>query len=155
MKPNAVEQKVADLLLDAGVSIPLLRIPFVGKTLRITMRRPTLGGIIRITRCVQQLGVTTSEMEAFTVEQKRRFLLDHGDTLARIIALTVCRGYLAGLLLAPILAKMILWWTPYEYIWHAQLTFIGYLGEVRDFRPIIGLVEQINPLKPSQNEKRS
>lgn len=155
MKPNPVEQKVADLLLDAGVSIPLLRIPIVGKTLRITMRRPTLGGIIRITRCVQRLGVTTAEMEAFTIEQKRRFLLDHGHTLARIIALTACRGYLAGLLLAPILAKMILWWTPYEYIWHAQLTFIGYLGEVRDFRPIIDLVEKLNPLKPSQNEKRS
>lgn len=155
MKPNPVEQKVADLLLDAGVSIPLLRIPIVGKTLRITMRRPTLGGIIRITRCVQRLGVTTAEMEAFTIEQKRRFLLDHGHTLARIIALTVCRGYLAGLLLAPILAKMILWWTPYEYIWRAQLTFIGYLGEVRDFRPIIDLTEKLNPLKPSQNEKRS
>lgn len=156
MKRN-IEQEAAELLLDAGVSLPLLRIPIVGKTLRITMRRPTLGGIIRITRLVQGLGVTAAEMEAFTIEQKRRFLLDHGRTLARIIALCVCRGYLAGMILAPILAKMILWWTPLEYIWQAQLTFIAYLSEVKGFLSIISLTEQINPLKPtlSQKSKRS
>lgn len=152
-----IQQEAAELLLDAGVSLPLFRIPIVGKMVRITMRRPTLGGIIRITHCVQSLGVTAAEMEAFTIEQKRRFLLDHGHTLARIIALCVCRGYLAGMILAPILAKMILWWTPYEYIWQAQLLFIEYLSEVKGFLPIISLVERINPLKPtlSQKSKRS
>ena len=152
-----IQQEAAELLLDAGVSLPLFRIPIVGKMVRITMRRPTLGGIIRITHCVQSLGVTAAEMEAFTIEQKRRFLLDHGHTLARIIALCVCRGYLAGKILAPILAKMILWWTPYEHIWQAQFLFIGYLSEVKVFLPIISLTEQINPLKPtlSQKSKRS
>lgn len=152
-----VQQEAAELLLDAGVSLPLFKIPIVGKEVRITMRRPTLGGIIRITRLVQSLGVTAQQMEAFTVEEKRRFLLDHGHTLARIIALTVCRGYLAGKLLAPMLSKMILWWMPYEYIWQTQLLFIAYLSEVKGFLPIISLVEQINPLKPtlSQKSKRS
>lgn len=152
-----IQQEAAELLLDAGISLPLFRIPIVGKTLRITMRRPTLGGIIRITHCVHSLGVTAAEMEAFTIEQKRRFLLDHGHTLARIIALCVCRGYLAGKILAPILAKMILWCTPLEHIWQAQLTFIAFLSEVKGFLPIISLVEQIDPLKPmlSQRSKRS
>lgn len=152
-----IEQEAADLLLDAGVSLPLLRIPIVGKTLRITMRRPTLGGIIRITRLVQSLGVTAKQMEAFTIEEKRHFLLHHGHTLARIIALTICRGYLSGILLAPLLTKAILWWMPYEYIWQAQIVFIAYLSEVKGFLPIISLVEQINPLKPtlSQKGKRS
>ena len=156
MKRN-IEQEAADLLLDAGISLPLMKIPIVGKTLRITMRRPTLGGIIRITRLVQGLGVTAAEMEAFSIEQKRRFLLDHGHTLARIIALCVCRGYLAGKILAPILARMIMWWTPVEYMWQAQITFIAYLSEVKGFLPIISLGEQINPLKPtlSQTTKRS
>lgn len=155
MKRN-IEQEAAELLLDAGVSLPLLRIPIVG-TIRITMRRPTLGGIIRITHLVQRLGVTVQQIEAFTVEEKQRFLLEHGQTLARIIALAVCRGYLAGKLLAPMLSKAILWWMPYEYILQAQMVFIAYLSEVKGFLPIISLVEQLNPLKPSlsQQKKRS
>lgn len=149
-----IQQEFAEMLLDSGVSVPLLRIPLVGKTLRITLRRPTLGGIIRITHCWQSLGVTAAEMEQFSVEQKRRFLLDHGQTLAKMIALCVCRGYLSGKVLAPVLAKAILWWMPLEYIWQTQLTFIAYMSEVKNFLPIISLVEQLNPLKPTLSQSK-
>lgn len=156
MKRN-VEREAADLLLDAGISLPLLRIPVVGKSIRITMRRPTMGGIVRIIRCVQCLGVTFEQMKNFSEEEKQMFLLNHSTTLARIIALTICRGYFSGMILAPLLTKAILWWMPYEYIWHAQIVFVAYLSEVRGFQSIISLTEQINPLKPmlSHENKRS
>ena len=153
MQPN-IQREAAELLLDAGVSLPLFRIPFLGRPFRVTMRRPKLGGIIRLTRLVQTLGVTTAQMESFSVEEKRKFLLDHGHTLAHIIALTICRGYLSGLMLAPLLAKMILWWMPYEYIFQAQIIFIGYLSEVKGFLPIISSIQEINPLEPTLSHKR-
>lgn len=152
-----IEKEAAELLLDAGVSVPLLKIPIIGEV-RITMRRPRLGGIVRILREVKTLGVTSQQIEAFDIEQKRLFLYQHANTLSRIIALTVCRGFISSKLLAPLLAKAILWWMPYEYIWNAQLVFASYLGEVQDFLPIINLIERVNPLKPmlsQRKEKRS
>ena len=145
MKRN-IELEAAELLLDAGVSLPLLKI--FGRTIRVTMKRPMLGGIVRISREQMKLGVTSAQMEAFTEEEKRHFLADHGDTLAKIIAYTVCRGWLSGLLLAPLLARAILWWMPYEHLLSAQIVFVQYLSEVRNFQPIIVCIEQANPLRP-------
>lgn len=150
-----MEIEAAELLLDAGVSLPFLKI--FGFTLRLTMRRPTLGGIIRISREQMKLGVTPAEMKAFTVEQAQHFLAEHGLTLAKIIALTVCRGWLSGLILAPLLARAILWWMPYQYLLSAQMVFIHHLSDVKNFQPIISCVDQINPLRPklSQSVRRS
>ncbi len=150
-----MEIEAAELLLDAGVSLPFLKI--FGFTLRLTMRRPTLGGIIRLTREQMKLGVTSAEIAAFTEEQRIKFLAEHGSTLSKIIALTVCRGWLSGMILAPLLAKAILWWMPYQYLLSAQMVFIHHLSDVKNFQPIISCIEQINPLHPklSQSVRRS
>ena len=148
-----IEKEAAELLLDAGVSMPLLKIPIIG-TVRITMRRPHLGGIVRILREVKTLGVTSQQIETMDIEQKRLFLYNHANTLSRIIALTICRGFVSGKLLAPLLAKIIHWCMPYEYIWNAQLVFASYLGEVQDFLPIINLSERVNPLKPMLSQEK-
>ena len=145
MKRN-IELEAAELLLDAGVSLPLLKI--FGRTIRITMKRPMLGGIVRISREQMKLGVTSAQMAAFTEEEKHRFLAEHGKTLAKIISYTVCRGWLSGLLIAPLLTRAILWWMPYDYLLSSQIVFIQYLSEVRNFQPIIACVEQANPLHP-------
>lgn len=149
---NQIEREAADLLLDAGVSLPFLKI--FGFTLRLTMRRPKLGGIIRLTREQMKLGVTSAEIAAFTEEQRIKFLAEHGSTLSKIIALTVCRGWLSGMILAPLLAKAILWWMPLEYLISSQIVFVRYLSEVRNFQTIISCVEQINPLRPKLSHAR-
>lgn len=145
MKRN-IEKEVADLLLDAGVSLPLLNI--FGKEVRIVMRHPTLGGLIRISREQMKLGVTPAQMSALTTEETQKFLAEHGLTLAKIIALTVCRGWLSGGLLAPLLARAILWWMPYSYILDAQIVFIQHLSSARNFQPIISCIAEVNPLRP-------
>lgn len=148
-----IEREAAELLLDTGVSLPLLKI--FGKTLRVTMRRPTLGGIIRISREQMKLGVTPAQMSLFTEEEAQHFLAEHGYTLAKIIALTVCRGWLSGLILAPMLARAILWWMPYEHLLTAQIVFIKHLSEVRNFQPIISCIEQVNPLRAKQSREKT
>lgn len=153
MMNRNIEREAAELLLDAGVSLPLLKT--FGKTLRVTMRRPTLGGIVRITREQMKLGVTSAQIALFTESETQHFLAEHGKTLARIIALTVCRGWLSGLVIAPLLARAILWWMPYEHLLTAQIVFIKYLSEVRNFQPIISCIEQVNPLRAKQSREKT
>ena len=62
-----VQREGAAALLDRGVSVPLkeLRIPFRKKPLklRVVMRRPRLGGLMRLARVYLSLGVTADRMK--------------------------------------------------------------------------------------------
>ena len=90
-------------LLDRGVSVPLkeLRIPLVKKPLklRVVMRRPRLGGLIRLARVYLSLGVTAEQMKKFTKEEEMAFLAAHGKEISRMIAYTLCRGWISRRLL--------------------------------------------------------
>lgn len=155
-----VELEAAEALLDIGVSVPFkeIRVPFTRKhiRLRLTMKRPCLGSQIRIARHYLKLGYTAEQMEAFTKEQEMAFLAIHGRRLSLMIALTICRGAVSGLLFAPIMAFVIRWFVPDAFIQGANLRFISLLG-TRSFTNIIRSVEAINPLRPrlSQQEKGS
>lgn len=56
-----IQREGAAALLDRGVSVPLkdIRLPFCKPLrLRVVMRRPRLGGLIRLARVYLSLGVT-------------------------------------------------------------------------------------------------
>ena len=97
-------------LLDRGVSVPLkeLRIPLVKKPLklRVVMRRPRLGGLIRLARVYLSLGVTADEMKKFTKDEEMAFIAAHGKAVSRMIAYTLCRGWWSRHLLVGLTA----WW---------------------------------------------
>ena len=57
-----IEIEAAEALLDIGVSLPFFKIPFTRKVVRLTMRRPCLGGQIRLARLYLQTGVTYERM---------------------------------------------------------------------------------------------
>lgn len=155
-----VEQETAEALLDIGVSVPFkeFRAPFVRKriTLRLTMKRPCLGNQIRIARHYLKLGHTAEQMEAFTIEEEMGFLAKYGRRISLMIALTICRGAISGLLFAPFMAFVIRWFVPDAFIQGANLRFISLMG-TKAFMNIIRSVEAINPLRPrlSQEEKGS
>ena len=107
MKRN-VELEAAEALLDVGILLPLLRFRLPGgreRVLRVTMRRPCLGGQMRIVRHYLKLGITAREWDAFSEDDERAFFDRHAKRLSLILALTICRGYLSGLLLAPVVAE--------------------------------------------------
>ena len=114
MKRN-VELEAAEALLDVGILLPLLRFRLPGgreRVLRVTMRRPCLGGQMRIVRHYLKLGITAREWDAFSEDEERAFFDRHAKRLSLILALTICRGYLSGLLLAPVVAWLIRWRVP-------------------------------------------
>lgn len=160
MKARAVESEVAEALLDIGVSLPLFsfRIPLRKKpvSLRVTMRRPFLGTLVRMSRIYAGLGVTYDEMAGFSQEQEAEFMAGHGKDMARLVALAICRGQVSGRLFAWFLARIILWRCDDRYIFGAGLMFKHFLS-TRSFRSIIRSVEQANPMKPklSQKERES
>lgn len=106
MKRN-VELEAAEALLDAGILLPLLRIRLPRRhewVLRVTMRRPCLGGQMRIVRHYLKLGITAQQWAAFSEDEERIFFRQHAKRLSLMLALTICRGYLSGMLLAPLVA---------------------------------------------------
>lgn len=156
MKDNR-ELEASEALLDIGVSLPFkeLRFPFTKKrkVLRITMRRPCLGNQIRIARHYLKLGVTYEQMMAFGKDEEMAFLAQHGKRISMMIALTICRGYVTGWLLAPLMAFVVRWFVPDLFLQGANLNFISLLG-TRNFLNIIKSVERTNPLKPKLSQKR-
>ena len=134
MKRN-VELEAAEALLDVGILLPLLRFRLPGGrewVLRVTMRRPCLGGQMRIVRHYLKLGITAREWDAFSEDEERAFFDRHAKRLSLILALTICRGYLSGLLLAPVVAWLIRWKVPSEYRIEAQRWFRRMRGTRED-----------------------
>ena len=141
MKRN-VELEAAEALLDVGILLPLLRFRLPGGR----ERRPCLGGQMRIVRHYLKLGITAREWDAFSEDEERAFFDRHAKRLSLILALTICRGYLSGLLLAPVVAWLIRWKVPSEYRIEAQRWFRRMRG-TRDFTSIIESAESIDPFR--------
>ena len=151
-----VEMEAAEALLDSGVSVPFkeIRIPFTGKRikLRLTMRRPCLGSQIRIAKEYLALETTYAQMQAFTIDEEMAFVAKHGKRISNMIALTVCRGAISGLLLAPLVSRFIRWFVPDVFIQGANMQFIILLG-TRNFMNIIRSAEMVNPMKPKMSQR--
>ena len=91
MKRN-VELEAAEALLDAGILLPLLRIRLPRRhewVLRVTMRRPCLGGQMRIVRHYLKLGITAQQWAAFSEDEERIFFRQHAKRLSLMLALTI------------------------------------------------------------------
>ena len=157
MDDRVVQHEAAEILLDAGVSVPLkgIRIPFRKKplTIRLTMRRPRLSTQIRIARIYLGMGVTAEQMEKFTKEEEMRFLADHGKDVARMMAMAVCCTTLRTRLFGRPLAWVIRHWVEDVYIRAALQQFILLLG-TQSFTNIIRSVQMTNPLRLRLSQKR-
>lgn len=151
MMDRTVEIEAAEALLDVGVSLPLLslKIPFRKKRvsiLRVTMKRPFLGTLVRMSRIYTDLGVTYDEMADFNQAQEAAFMAEHGKDMARLVSLAICRGSLSGYLFSGLLSRIILWRCDDRYILGAGLMFRGLLS-TKSFKNIIRSVERANPMK--------
>lgn len=116
------------------------------------MRRPCLGSQMRIARQFLKLGITSQQVERFTDDQERAFFVEHLRELSMMVAFAVCRSYLSGLILAPVVAWLIRWKVPPEYLVEAQRWFKK-LRSTRDFTDIIASAETINPFRPAASQK--
>ncbi len=157
---RAIEKEASEALLDRGVSVPFkdIRLPFRKKPLkvRVTMKRPTLAGQIEIGRQYLEMDTTAEEAMKLSKMEQMRFMARHGKRLSRIIAYTVCRGYISRHLLVGLTAWLVRHFVAYRYQLAAAGQFERLMG-TGPFMSIIRSAERTNPMKPrlSQGKKGS
>ena len=134
-----IEIEAAEALLDIGVSLPFFKIPFTRKVVRLTMRRPCLGGQIRLARLYLQTGVTYERMLEFTKHEE--------------LALTICRGAFSTWLFSGLLAWLLRWFVDDEYLLAANMQFLRLLG-TKSFMSIIRSISTANPMRPRLSRER-
>lgn len=150
--------EAADALLDVGVSVPLirLRIPLRRKplTLRLVMRRPTLGGQIRLARKFLELGFTYEEIEAFTPSEETAFMATRGRILSELVALAALGGYYTGKWLYKPLSFIIRWCVAQHLIKGVLMQYVRLLG-TQSFTTFIRYIDATQPMLMSQQMKGS
>lgn len=98
-----------------------------------------------------ETGVTLEEMRGFNRHEELAYMAKHGKKLSRMVALTICRGKVSGLVLAPVVAWMLRWLVDGRWVYGAGVRFAELLG-VKPFMNIIGSVERVNPLRPRTSQ---
>ena len=149
---NSVELAAAEALLDVGISLPLFR--FGKKALRITARRPYLGTQMRIAREFLKTGKSAQQIASMTEDQERDFFSKHLHELSMMVAYAICRGYLSGLILAPLVAWLIRWRVPLEYLIEVQRWYRR-VQRTKDFTDIIVSAERTNPFRAETSQIKS
>jgi len=144
------ELKASELLLDMGVSIPLRPLMFFNRKREpghITIRRPYLGGLIRMSRLRMKTGIRHEEMKDYTVDQNIEFIAKHGKTVSYIVAGAIVRGYLTY----PLFGWAVAWWLRWRvhpvFLSEAMFQFFEN-ADVQPFTNIIKLAELDNPMPP-------
>ena len=104
MTDKEIKTAAAISMLNDGISMPLY---LFGKKrpVRLTVKMPTFGSLIRIAKLYEQLGVTAEEYEAYNDDQKMRFVYLHGKDISRMIAYCVVKGRLANRITAWIMRE--------------------------------------------------
>lgn len=146
-----LEIECADALSDIGISVPLLciKIPFRKKpwVISVTMRRPTMGSLIKIARIHLSMGVTFEDMQKFTKEEEFEFIAKHGNKVAEIASLAILRNGLKVLLFGWLMKRIILWCVSDRHLMAVSRQFTPLFG-TKAFENIIKSVEVANPLVP-------
>lgn len=157
---GTTELKAAGLLLDLGVSVPIRPLRFLhkrGKPLRIVMRTPSTGNLIRICRLYLQTGANMEQLRNYTYEENMKFLSDHAEAVSRMVAFTLVRGRLSGRLLNRFVAWWLRWHVHPLFLQEAWFRMMNML-DISPFKNIISSAQQMNLMKPKLSrgkEKRS
>ncbi|MDE5706913.1 MAG: hypothetical protein K2H69_01890 [Alistipes sp.] len=147
-----IEIEAAEALLDIGVSLPFFKIPFTRKVVRLTMRRPCLGGQIRLARLYLRTGITYEEMLKFSKHEELAYMALHGRRVSKMVALTICRGAISGTLFSGILAWLLRWLVDDRYLRAAGMQFLRLLG-TKSFMTVIRSVSTANQMRPRLSQK--
>ncbi len=146
-----VEIETADAILDVGISIPILqiKIPFTKRhfTLRATMRRPTMGSLMRIAKAYRAMGVKVNELKTMSKEQQYELLANHGDKIAEIVMLAILRDGVRIWCFGRLLKWVLMNYVEDSHLTALNKTFAPLYG-TRAFGYIIKSAEGANPLIP-------
>ena len=152
-----IEMECADALLDSGVSVPLKRwkLPWLKRPVevRVTMKRPRLRGQILLAREYLKTGVKPDWQPKDKTEELA-FVAEHGKAVSRLLAYTVCRGYVSRHVGIGVTA-----WVRAELCGSGVdltamfRTFERLMG-TKDFMRIISSTARANPMTPRLSQAR-
>lgn len=112
MDGKQVKRQAADMLLDIGIKIPITppRL-FARRWLRprLIMHRPPLGALMRIARKYQQAGIDVGELETMDYGAQMKLVAEKGKLISEMVALSICTGFLSGLIFTKPLAWYMRW----------------------------------------------
>jgi len=107
-----VEIEASELLLDKGVRVQI-RTPFfmswLVKHFGITVKRPVLGTMMRISNLYLKMDVEIEKIDAGDLKEAHRLLAEHGVNVSRIVAMGMIRGRVTGTLLSKLLGWYLRW----------------------------------------------
>jgi hypothetical protein len=148
---TAEELKASQLILDLGVAIPLRRLRFLNlkkaKQKQVVIKRPYMGGLIRMCEQVMEIGVVHEDMKSFTVEQNMEFIAKHGKAVSRIVAGAIVRGYFSYKLFHRVVAWWLRWRVHPIFLAEAMFLLIENI-DISPFVNTIKLVEAMSLMQP-------
>jgi len=147
---NAEELKASEVLLDLGVALPIRPLRFFNskkKQKSITIRRPYMGGLIRMSKQCLEIGITYEEMKDYTQDQDIEFIAKHGKAVSRIVACAIVRGYFTYMLFGGLVAWWLRWRVHPIFLSEAMFQLFKNIY-VKSFTNIINLAELINLMTP-------
>ena len=144
-------------LLDAGVSVPLKewRLPWAKKPVRfrVTMKRPRMRGLLLMTREYLKMGVEVSDPERLDREAGAAFVVEHTESVSRLLAYTVCRGYVSRHVGIGVTAWVLRNFVEWKYLMALFRTFERLMG-TKDFMRIISSTARANPMHSRLSQAR-
>lgn len=151
-----IELEAADALLDSGVSVPLKRwkLPWRKHPLElcVTMKRPRLRGQIQLAKEYLKMGIDPGWQPKDKTEELA-FVSQHGKAVSRLLAYTVCRGYVSRHVGIPLTAWVLRNFVEWRYLMAMFQTFERLMG-TKDFMRIISSAARANPMTPRLSQAR-
>ncbi len=151
------ELLAAETLLQRGVKVqivaPLLLRLFGKRFIKITIRQPCYGTLLRISSYYLRTGVTANELDSISIENAMKVAGLHGKTLSKAIATAVLNGYLSGMLFTDLLACYLRWkLTPKQMC--AFIEILAIYGGVEAFMSTTRLLGSQIVTPPNQGQKK-
>lgn len=150
MSAFAIENEAAEALLDVGVSVPVKEwhIPFRKRPvrLRLVMRRPLLGNLVRISRIYLGMGVKAEAMREWTHDEQLLFLSEHVKDVSRIVAIAIVGRHRWGRLVDGVVAWCLRWMVADTWLFASWNAWVSLLG-TKSFESIIRSLTVLNPMK--------
>jgi hypothetical protein len=149
------ELKASRLVLDLGVAIPVRPLRFFNikkaRQKAVTIRRPYMGGLIRMCEQVGCIGVRHEDMKKFTIDENIQFMARHGKAVSMVVAGAIVRGYLSYKLFGQVVAWWLRWRVHPVFLTEAMFQLVENM-DINPFVNTIKLVETMNLLRPRMSQ---
>lgn len=147
MDVGSVQQQAADVLLDRGVRVKLPAptiYRLVGiKEISRTIYRPKLGTLIAMSKLAAGINVNLDDLSGNAIGESMRIVADHGDTVAKFVAIAILNSRYGIDNKANQLATRLKWHLPTHRLAELFAVVIMMSG-VQDFLTTIRFVQQSN-----------